>query len=112
MSVALTIPQVLNESKDVTRRIGWWFLNVGDRIQLCEKCMGLKPGRSLVKLKVVEVVNTWPERLDSISEHDVSREGFPNMTSAEFVAMFCKSMKVDPWKLVNRIEFKYLKGAS
>jgi len=29
--------------KDVTRRLGWLNLKAGDRLQVCEKCQGLKP---------------------------------------------------------------------
>lgn len=108
MSCTLTTNQVLDESKDVTRRLGWWFLKPGDRLQLCRKCMGRKPGEPLERLKVVEVVSTRPEPLSEITADDVRREGFPGKTPAEFVAMFCEHMKVEPTRTINRIEWKYV----
>ena len=44
MSFALTTKQIEDETKDVTRRNGWWFLKPGDQIWAVEKCMGLKKG--------------------------------------------------------------------
>lgn len=50
MSFMLTKEQVLNQTKDVTRRNGWAFLKPGDLIQPVEKCMGLKKGEKQVLL--------------------------------------------------------------
>jgi len=48
------------------------------------------------------------ERLDAITPADCVLEGFPEMTPAEFVAMYCKANKCNPDKVVTRIEFIYL----
>ena len=48
MSFALTKSQIIDQSKDVTRRLGWDFLRVGDLLQPVEKCMGLRPGEQIV----------------------------------------------------------------
>lgn len=50
ISCALTTQQILDQSKDVTRRLGWLHLKAGDLIQPVKKCMGLKPGEKIEKL--------------------------------------------------------------
>lgn len=63
MSVAMTEQAVVDRIKTVTRRKGWWLdkngrhlVKVGDRLTLCRKVMGRKPGEPLVRLAEVEVV--------------------------------------------------------
>lgn len=101
--------------KDVTRRDGWDFLNVGDQLRACEKCQGLGPGGKIVRLGVIEVVSIRYEPLQRMLDNPIygaeecRREGFPEMTPAEFVAFFCKGHKgVTPASIVTRIEFKYV----
>lgn len=106
MSFALTTRQLLDGTKDVTRRLGWANLKPGEHFAAVEKGMGLKPGETVKRLGECVCVSNRAERLDAITADDVRREGFPEMTPAEFVAMFCKHMKVTPDRLVNRIEFK------
>lgn len=108
ISFSLTTKQFMARTKDVTRRLGWSFLKPGDKLQACVKCMGRKPGEPLERLGVIEVVSNTPERLDAMAESDCAREGFPEMTAAEFVAMFCTHQKVVPDRIVNRIEFRYV----
>ncbi|WP_236949366.1 hypothetical protein [Mycolicibacterium goodii] len=111
MSVMLTESQVVARTKDVTRRMGWFFLNPGDRLTLCRKAMGRKRGEPLVRLVDVEVVSVRREPLDSITAEDVVREGFPGMTPREFVAFFCSSHKgCRPDSVVTRIEWRYLEA--
>lgn len=109
ISCALTAPQILDQSKDVTRRLGWLHLKAGDLIQPVKKCMGLKPGEKIEKLgPPVRVVSVRRERLDLITIDDCRREGFPQMTGAEFVAMFCATHKgCTPATEITRIEFAY-----
>lgn len=109
MSFAMTTKQVMEETKDVTRRFGWWFLKPGDRVQAVEKAMGLKKGEKVNPLKIIEVVSTKKEPLSAITQEDVIREGFPEWTPAQFVQMLVNHYRVDPAKLVNRIEFRYVK---
>lgn len=106
MSFALTERQLLEGTKTVTRRIGWWGLRKGDELLAVSKCMGLKRGekaRVLATLRVTDVVHG---PLDGVTDEDAAREGFPEMTGAEFVAFFCKAMKCTPAQTVNRIEFQ------
>ncbi len=44
MSVAFTEQAVRDRAKTVTRRKGWLFLTTGQRLTLCRKVMGRKPG--------------------------------------------------------------------
>ena len=116
MSFALTTDQIRNRTKTVTRRIGWGFLNCGDIVNACVKCMGLKPGEKIERLGKIRIVSTRLEPLSSMV-HDMeygcseaAREGFPGMTGYKFVVMFCDHMKppLGSDTLVNRIEFEYL----
>lgn len=112
MSVSLTTPAVRARQKTVTRRMGWLKLKPGQRLQLCEKVMGRKPGEPLVKICAVEVVSVRRERLDLITEEDVRREGFPGWSPGEFVSFFCRSHKgCEPGSIVTRIEWRYLDPA-
>jgi hypothetical protein len=106
MSFALTTDQVRRGTKDVTRRLGWGNLKPGERFWAVVKAMGLKPGEKIQRIILLECVSNKRVRLSSITKQDVVREGFPEMTPANFVAMFCQHMKCKPSEVVNRIEFK------
>ena len=73
-----------------------------------EKGMGLKKGEKVKRLGIIRIVSAYPEQLSAIDAADVAREGFPDRTPAQFVAMFCKHNQVEPSYMVNRIEFEYL----
>lgn len=107
ISFALTTPQFLDGTKDVTRRLGWRDLSPGSYLMGCRKCQGLKPGESLERLRIIHIVSVRRERLDAITAEDVYREGFPGMTPEAFVAMFCKHMGCKPETTVTRIEFEH-----
>lgn len=117
MSVAYTEQAVIERRKTVTRRKGWRFLKPGDRLTLCRKVQGRKPGEPLVRLAEVQVVSTCQQLLRAMSmdltygQHEVEREGFPGMDPDEFVQRFfveAQSMSPDDW--VTRIEWRYLDG--
>lgn len=110
MSVSLTADAVVARRKTVTRRLGWRFAKLGDRITLCRKVMGRKPGEPLVRLADVEIVSVRIERLDSIDLADVIREGFIGWSPDLFVEHFCRKMNVGPDAAVTRIEWRYLDG--
>ncbi len=111
ISFSLTIAQFKDSSKDVTRRLGWGNLKPGQDLMACEKCQGIKPGEQLVRLGKIIVMSAGIERLDKLisdpryGREEVAREGFPDLTPAEFVAMFCKHMKCEPSQLITRIAF-------
>jgi hypothetical protein len=109
MSFAMTKQQVRDQSKDLTRRFGWLFLKPSHIVQPVEKGMGLKEGEKVVYIGgPIRVKSTRLEPLNVITQEDVVREGFPNMTPVEFVAMLCKHYRCPPDEVVNRIEFEYL----
>lgn len=114
MSVTLTMQQVLDRLKDVTRRLGWEFLEEGDVINLVEKCMGLKKGEKLNRICQVRIKSVRRERLDRMitepgyGKDECRREGFPDMNPQQFVDMFCRHMKCTPDTEVTRIEFEYI----
>lgn len=109
MSFALTLDQVRAQTKIVTRRVGWTFLEPGDLIQPVNKVMGFKKGERPTHIGgPIRVLNVRRERLDAITEADVYREGFPSLTPAQFVEMFTRSHRGSaPWLRVTRIEFEY-----
>ena len=113
MAVALTLEQVRNRSKTVTRRKSWmqkgrFMLAPGDPLVLCEKVQGRKPGEPLVRIVTVTVVSVRRERLDAITPADVIAEGFPSYTPDQFVAFFCRTHRgCGPAGLVTRIQWAY-----
>jgi len=106
MSFNLTEQQFLDGSKTVTRRLGWEFLRSNDRLRAVRKSRGLKRGEHPVVLGVIRVKRVDREQLRNISWVDVIAEGFPRLTTAEFMALFCKHMKCQPDVMVTRIEFE------
>jgi hypothetical protein len=112
ISFSLTEAQFLDGSKDVTRRLRWLFLRAGDRLMACRKCMGLRPGESIVRLGEIEVVSTRREKLSCLivdpdyGQAEAMREGFPKLTGKQFVEMFRSHMVVPADGMVTRIEFK------
>lgn len=108
ISFAMTTRQVQDRSKDVTRRFGWWFLRPGDVLCGVKKSMGLRKGETVERLCLIEVVSVRKEPLNAITPDDVVREGFPDWTPAEFVRMLVNHYRIDPAKVCNRIEFRYI----
>lgn len=109
MSVAFTEQAVRERRKTVTRRKGWEFAKVGDRITLCRKVMGRKPGEPLVRICDVEIVSVRRESLRQITDEDVAREGFPGMSRVDFInRFFVEAQGIYPGDRVTRIEWRYL----
>lgn len=108
ISFAMTTQQVKDQSKDVTRRFGWWFLKPGDRLCGVEKAMGLRKGEKINRLCNIEVVSVRPEPLNAITQEDVTREGFPEWTPQDFVDFLVSHYGCEPDKICNRIEFRYV----
>ena len=113
ISFALTINQFYDGSKDVTRRLGWKNLQPGEILCAVEKSQGIPKDGKIRKLGLIRVVSARRERLSRMTgdpswgEIEVRREGFPNMTPAEFVEFFCATHKgCSPSTYVTRIEFE------
>ncbi|WP_200834729.1 ASCH domain-containing protein [Amycolatopsis alkalitolerans] len=109
MSVAFTEREVRSRIKTVTRRKGWAYLRTGERITLCRKVMGRRPGEPLVRVAEVEVLDVRREPLDAITVAEVAREGFPGMSTEEFMRrFFIDAQDIQPSDIVTRIEWTYL----
>ena len=108
MAVSLTEPQVRARTKTVTRRMGWRMLRPGDRLTLCRKVMGRRPGEPLERITDVEVISVRREPLNAIEPADVTAEGFPGMSPSEFVAFFCRTHhRCHPGTDITRIQWRY-----
>ena len=116
MSFALTIAQIQNQTKTVTRRVGWKFLKRGDLVQPVEKAQGLKKGEKVRKIggpiRILKAEHEWMSdfRNRSDAAEECRREGFPEMTPQEFYVFFLGS-HTDPGAddlAVTRIEFEYI----
>jgi hypothetical protein len=112
MSFWLTQQQMIDEVKDVTRRLGWKFLKPGDIVNAIEKCQGLKKGEKQVFLYPIQIISNRPEVLRTITQEECAREGFPDLTPVQFVEMFCGANGCSPAEEINRIEFKRFKEES
>jgi len=112
MSFRLTIAQIRNRTKTVTRRLGWKFAKQGDRIRAVVKARGLKKGESPEELAILEITDVRREKLIHVSFPDrwdeVAKEGFPDESPIGFALMFCREMKCNLFDDVTRIEFKYV----
>ena len=130
MSFSLTTDQVRNQTKTVTRRKGWWknkagkrLLQVGDIVNACVKCMGLKPGEKIERICQIRIVNVRREPLANTflndelqfsqdhASNEAALEGFPEMQGREFADMFCDHMGGDESQEVTRIEFEYMEDS-
>ena len=77
--------------------------------------MGLRKGERVKRLAVLRVVNVRREPMRRMTDDvaygtaECAREGFPEMTPAEFVAFFCASHRgCTPETEITRIEFEYI----
>jgi len=119
MSVALTIDQVKDETKTVTRRLGWTHLKPGQLFCAVKKGMGLKPGEKIERLKILRAVDVRHEPLRRMTDEleygmeECVREGFPPPSSycwpSEFVRFFCETHTgCRPETVITRIQFNYV----
>lgn len=112
MSFAATTTQIENQTKTVTRRLGWANLKPGELVQPIVKGTGLKKGEKQTFIgPPIRCVANVPLPLAPLAKADVVREGFPDMTPRQFVEMFCELNNCNPYGIVNRIEFQYTNWA-
>jgi hypothetical protein len=86
---------------------------VGDVLKVVEKAMGLKKGQSMVVLGQIQLIDVRREQLcrmliggQDYGRRECIREGFPDMTPAEFVDFFCKTHAgCFPEREITRLEF-------
>lgn len=109
MSVAFTEQAVRDRTKTVTRRKGWLFAKPGDRITLCRKVMGRKPGEPLERICQVEIVSVRREPLCTAQNHgELAREGCAHLTYHEFWRLYFAPQNIGSMDDVTRIEWRYL----
>lgn len=111
ISFSMTPMQIINQSKDVTRRFGWDFLKVGQVLQPVLKAQGLKKGEKAQRLGgLIIVVSIRTEALNAITGEECVREGFPEFKNSpeKFVNMLVKKYRCNEAAPVKRIEFDYL----
>jgi hypothetical protein len=119
ISFALTTAQFRARTKRVTRRLdrgprGWRRTRPRELLQGIVKGQGLKKGEHVERLGVIFVERVTLERLDRLLYPDaygaaeVILEGFPELTPAEFVALFCKHNRCRQGARVVRIAYDYL----
>src|SRR3990172_12787828 len=66
MSFSMTVEQIRNRTKIVTRRLGWKFLQPGQLIRAVKKSMGLKQGQKVEELAILRILSVRRERLDRL----------------------------------------------
>ena len=108
ISFFLTTDQVRKGTKTVTRRNGWEFIKTGDILNACVKCQGLKKGEKIQKIRQIRIISSQWDSLNTITQEDVIKEGFPDWTPEQFIDMYCKHNHIKPEDMVNRIEFEYV----
>ncbi len=110
ISFAITPMQVFRCNKDVTRRNGWRHARVGQHLAGVLKAMGRKPGEKVVGIRpvVITAVSLQPLDTKHITQDECRREGFPDLTPDEFIALYRRHMKPTADGLVTRIAFRYL----
>ena len=107
MSFVATTEQVKNQTKTVTRRMGWKFLRRGDLIEAVAKYRGV-PKKKRRKLATIRVTIIYRQRLSDISGFDCTGEGFPEWGPSVFIRFFCKMNKCKPSQWVTVIWFEYV----
>ena len=70
--------------------------------------MGLKKGEKIKSLGLIRITSIREEPLNTITQDDVVREGFPGWTPEQFIDMLVCHYRVDIDATVNRIEFEYI----
>ncbi|MBU1699063.1 MAG: ASCH domain-containing protein [Candidatus Eisenbacteria bacterium] len=112
MSFSITTNQVRNQTKTVTRRLGWWKLKPGDVVCAVEKGMGLKKGEKVKHICQLRIISVRKEPLFRVTDLECIKEGFPKLTPVEFMRMFKASHRCEFHTVVNRIEFEYVSSTS
>ena len=105
-----TIKQIHNAASTVTRRFGLWKIKPGTKLWAIEKGRGLKKGQKVVRICMIRIVSAHEEQVQDIRHrpNDLILEGFPDLTTNEFIRLLCKGTGKNETSPVNRIEFEYI----
>lgn len=110
ISFAATEDQILAQTKDVTRRMGWLKAKAGDILQPVRKGMGIPKGGKAVKLGCpIRIISVRREKLFCIGGdfEEVKREGFQGLNPADFTRIFIELNRCHLDSVITRIEFTY-----
>jgi hypothetical protein len=88
MSFSHTVREMQEQTKTVTRRIGWERLKPGTYLRAVRKARGLKKGEKIQPLGVIQALTVRRETLGDVTEEEVRREGFPGMSVGDFQYLF------------------------
>lgn len=108
MSFSKTTKQIYDKTKTETMRMGWDKLVSGDIVIAVEKAQGLKKGEKVVKITPIRIKYKIETIVMDVSPENCIKEGFPELTTLQFIEMFCKLNKCRPFDPVNRFGFEYL----
>lgn len=119
ISFALTTEQVRAQTKTVTRRVGWRWLNPGTLLQPVMKGQGIPKGGTVERIGgPIRVVSVRRESLSALTYDldygfaEVAREGFADHPQkrfpSAFVEFFTMSHGCSAADEVTRIEFEYV----
>ena len=109
ISFFLTTAQFRQRTKTVTRRLGWKNVKPGEVLMGVVKGQGIPKGGSVERLGPIRVKSARREILNNMGPGECVLEGFPEMSPAEFIVMFCAHNGCTPETEVTRIEFEYIK---
>lgn len=98
---------IKNRVQTVTHRVECPDIQPGDLFIACEKFEDNEPC-NILRHHQLRVVNKREEKLCNISQEDIYKEGFPNVTIAEYLDLFKRRYKCKDEQVVTRIEFKYV----
>lgn len=121
MSFALTVRQMQNQIKTVTRRHGSRNVKPGDLILAVEKARGVKIS-DRVPIAVLRVISVHREPLSHVTTDECVAEGFADKTPEQFIELYLKgngftssaigfhrAVNNDPFSIIEttRIHFKF-----
>ncbi len=113
ISFYLTQDQIRRREKTVTRRNGWSHAVKGMLLLGVVKGQGIPKGEKVQALCIIEITSARVEYLNKMTDdleyglQEVVKEGFPDMSPDQFVAMYCEHNASLPYQWVRRIEFQY-----
>lgn len=121
ISFALTTAQIRDQSKTVTRRMGWMRLKPGELLQPVRKAQGLKKGERVQTIGApIRVISVTPERLDAmryqplaVQREELAREGCAHTCDdwQDFMSRYFYPQGVKVDQVLTRIEFEYTEPA-
>ena len=108
MSFYLTTRAVRARTKTHTVRNGWTHAQPGDTIRAVVKATGLRRMQALETLATIRITSVERRPLQSITTAEVTREGFPNWTTEQFISWLSQRLKCSPSLVLTFLEYEYI----